>query len=232
MTNQVTIAPVNIGDITEQYPNLDYKQIRSLNYFANGLSVHQVAKLVNTKASTIKEWLVKDDYREALGLVQRRAATWSYETQKNLLFLANDKIEHILLQDYDTAAEQERREIARTARYIRDEARANEELGIVPTGQAYIEDESTMMIAKHIKELNENKTNDIVPEYDIFAAPATQVIHIDTTYGVLNHNEEDNTYQCHICGNWFGDVYAHAKRVHRGLSRIEYNAIARIVDSE
>lgn len=231
MTEQIKIAPVNIADITEQYPNLDYKQVRSLNYFANGLSVLQVAKIVNTKASDIREWLLREDYREALALVQRRAATWSYETQQKLLFLANDKIEHILLQDYDTAPENERREIARTARYIRTEATANESINLSPSGSAYIEDESAMMIAKHLKELQDNSTNDIVAEYDIFATPATQVIHVDTSYGILNFNDDEETYQCHICGEWFKDVYSHANNIHR-LAREEYNAIARIVDAD
>jgi hypothetical protein len=231
MTEQLKIAPVSIADITEQYPNLDYKQVRSLNYFANGLSVLQVAKIVNTKASDIREWLLREDYREALALVQRRAATWSYETQPKLLFLANDKLEHILLQDYDTAPEPERREIARTARYIRTEANANESINLAVSGSPYIEDESTMMIAKHIRELEDNQTGDLVDDYDIFATPATQVIHVDTTYGVMNYNDEEDTYQCHICGEWYKDVYSHANNVHR-LPRTEYNLIARIVDSD
>lgn len=51
--------------------------------------------------------------------------------------------------------------------------------------------------------------------------PVSQYDDVMPTYGVLNVDWQEDKTQCHVCNEWYGHLYAHAKDAH-GISIKEY----------
>lgn len=229
---EIEVVPLSFDSILADYGNFTDQQIQVLRYIVNGFTINQITTLVKSvNRDTVEKWLRGIEFREAALRMKQSADTWNSDTRKRMKFLADQQIEHILSQDYDMSSDKERREIARTARFILEEESTMAGLGagntFVNASQLNITDASADLIAQQIRRLEANDTQDLTKKWDIFEAPRVHAIHVDTDYGTINYDSETNEFQCHACGEWFVDLYSHAYKKH-SMSEREYNLAFRI----
>lgn len=228
MKENTQIVPLEMGDIIQDYGALTDKQVRAAEYLAHGASIQQTARLVKVTAVTIRNWLAENaEFSTAVALANHRITSWRANEVKRLSMLAFERLEEILDQKYTEAIGDDRKEIARTARFMAELSAPNEssatQTNNLFAAQVHISDPSADIIARRIKEMELEGAGrpELSTTYAIKETPRSFVCHPDTDYGVLNYNTEELTFQCHICGKWFIDVYAHAESMH-GLLKIEY----------
>jgi len=226
------IVPLSFDSILTDYGDFSAQQVQVLQYIVNGFTINQITTMVKSVSRLdVEKWLRMQDFREAALRMQQSSNTWHAEARSRMKFLATQKIEEILAQDYVMSSDKERREIARTARFIIEEDDAMAGLGagntFVNAPQLNITDSSVDLIAQQIRRLEANDSQDLTKKWDIFETPRVHALHMETDYGVINYDSETNEFQCHACGEWFVDLYSHALKKH-SMSEREYNLAFRI----
>lgn len=226
MTEDTSIVPSvpDFSSIIRRYKIEEPKQIRAIEYLASGFSVTHTSRMIRVVPSTLSAWMELDGFLSAVSDARRLMLSRSSAFIKMASVLAQDQIIDILSQEYDAAPDQEKREIARTARFILENGRedipntqVNNSIIVTP-----MSDLTADVIARRIHQLeNPSNQEDISAEYTIKHAPKSVACHPETDFGVLNYNENEKTYQCHVCGKWYVDLYSHVEDIH-GLSMREY----------
>jgi hypothetical protein len=210
------------------FGSLTPKQIKTAEYLAHNISIQRIATLVKTTPMEISRWIKDDHFRDVVSQLQVNVALEHQELSTQLAFLGGRQILDILTQDYESAGEQERREIARTARFAVETHDKVSQQPIVTANvfapqQNNIAIGSVDAIARRIRELElEGEEVRIVDSYVPASVPATYRCHPDTDFGAFNYDEEIDKRQCHSCGKWVQDIYDHAQALH-GLTRETYN---------
>jgi transcriptional regulator with XRE-family HTH domain len=225
MDEKMSIMPSvsDFSEIIRYYKIEEPKHIRAIEYLASGFSASQVAKMLKVSPSTLSIWLEAEAFRAAVSDARRITISRSADFIKMASVLAQEKVIDILAQDYELAPDAEKREIARTARFILEgdgqQVVSSQVNNIIVTPMS---DLTADVIAKRIHQLeHESTAEEVSAEYTIKHAPRSVACHPETDFGVLNYNEDERTYQCHVCGRWYVDLYSHADDVH-GLSTAEY----------
>jgi len=216
----------SIEELAARYNGLTYKQMRAVQLLGHGIPAQIVSSSVGVSLDTINNWLSEDSiFNDAIIYARESAVEQSKKIIEQTRTLALDKALEILSQDYSKAFDQERREIARMARFVLERSDdSGSASGNSFTPQLFISTGSIDAIAARITELDKGEEY-IEGEY-IETHPSYSC-HPETDYGVINYDDESDTRQCHICGGWFVDLFGHTNRKH-GLSQEEYRTVFRI----
>lgn len=211
---------IDFGDLTPA-------QINAAEYLAHNISIQRVAQLVKIPRTEITSLLQKNEqFRYVVSALQQAAHAQRKELVDQLVFLGVQKTFDILGQDYNSASESDRKEIARMARFalsLSNQEQPSTVQANIFTPQMNVTNTSVDAIARRIRQIElEDSEAELVVDYKQAAVPHAYKCHPETDFGTFNYDEETEKRQCHVCGKWESNVYSHALTMH-GIEKEDYN---------
>lgn len=204
------------------------EELEAAYYLSMNVPPKNITQITGVPQERVKELLKDDRFKSEIANARISIATKQQAIRSAIHDLAQEKLLNILSQDYASASESERREIARTARFasVIEEPERNATSNI--TNNLVVVEDGMKVLAKHIARLQGGYSDpeEIEHDYSISRVAATYSCAPGTTRGMHNYDSESGDYQCHICGKWYYDFEEHVQE--HGISMDEYREIFEI----
>jgi translation elongation factor EF-1beta len=199
------------------------EELEAAHYIAMGLPVKNVCLITGIAKERLKELQKNDAFLSEIASARVNIATGLSAIKSAIVGLSAEKILDILSQDYNTVGENERREIARTARFaIGLDSAPTQNQGV--TNNLIVAEDGVKVLARHIALLQgQDFSGDIENEFSIQSVAETYSCAPGTAKGILNYDPETDEFQCHICGGWIKDIDRHS--LDHGLDYADYKRI-------
>lgn len=216
--------------------NIVVRELTNIEQEVAGLAVFNVppeiiAKRTGQPISVIRSMLNSDHIQAEIALLRARNAALGDNRLADLNNLAIERLFDILSIDYEYASYADKREIARTARFVVEmhlENGANQSQQLNQINNVVISDGSLETIARYLSVAQKTIPDDIINQYHLDSVAYTLSCSPGTEKGVVNYDPDYNTYQCHICGDWYSDLYGHI--VVHNITAEQYKNIFEIYD--
>ena len=234
------IVPVSRGNVDfrdklREYENLlTVDQMLALPYLAFGGTVASTSSSTGITPGAIKNWILKDPkFRMALTELSYSVEEWQEARLRELSIKAFGKAEALLAEDFamDGTNNPLLKEQMSMAKFIieqqglkRNKSEVKHEVAVETTMN--LEADSVDLVARRLEEIQRRKKaeeaeNTVEAEYKVIDMNVNVAIHPDATMGVLEYNEDEGKFKCHICANWTHNLDDHLRDTH-GVGTREY----------
>lgn len=190
-----------------------------------------IAKRTACSVSEVKAMIESEHIQAEISLLRARNAASGDERLRALNDLAIDKLFEILSIDYDLANTGDKKEIARTARFVVESNLKSPNNEIYQSNQinnVVVAESSIEAIARYLASAQRSVPQDIIEQYQLESVAYTLSCSPGTEKGVINYDPDLDTYQCHVCGEWFHNLYDHVTA--HNVSPEQYKKIFEIYD--
>lgn len=234
MAQEIQLHDALSSVVADYSTTLSVEQLRAIPLIAQGIPFFRVAKEVGVTTENIKSWYNLDrDFNMAVKQAINIASSWHEQEINKLGAVAVDRLWSIVGSNYESASESEKREIARTARFIIDKIVGQKQQQTITheisTPELNISENTVDILAKRIHELSLQDDPKVKTEYDIDHIETSFARHPDTDLGKINYDEVENMFQCHICGKWVVNLPDHIDKTH-AISVVQYRKAFNLTD--
>lgn len=231
----VSRGSVDFRDKLREYESLlTVDQMLALPYLAFGGTVASTSSSTGITPVVIKNWISKDiKFRTALSELSHSVEEWQEAKLRELSIKAFKKAEELLSEDLDVSEGSTSllREQMSMAKFIieqqglkRNKSEVKHEVAVETSMN--LEADSVDLVARRLEEIQrkrkaEEAENTVEAEYKLIDMDISMAIHPDATMGVLEYDEEEKKFKCHICAKWTHNLSDHIRDIH-GVGSREY----------